>query len=153
MDDDSQSRSFRCLGLRGHQALIRKTVNDELQNDIWKHMEKIVPSIIFNMKLGEADSAAASIDDPSLLADSILRDLLNRAYLNIIDLCIQPILTYDDDGEERFSHGTCFAFSHLDDHKHWIPADFPRYIFSIVMTSIRVRPVDPRRRCDHGVLV
>ena len=130
----SWSCSFRYLGLRGHQALIRKATNDDSQNDIWKHMEKIIPSIIFNMKLGELDSVASSIEDPSILADSILRDLLNRAYLNIINLCIQPILTYD--GNVRL--GTCFAFRYLDDHQQWIPDDFPRYILTIVMTSIRV---------------
>jgi hypothetical protein len=46
---------FRCLGLRGHHALIRKTANDELQNDVWKHMDKIVPSIVFNMEVRGQD--------------------------------------------------------------------------------------------------
>lgn len=46
---------FRCLGLRGHHALIRKTANDELQTDVWKHMDKIVPSIVFNMEVREQD--------------------------------------------------------------------------------------------------
>ncbi len=46
---------FRCLGLRGHHALIKKTANDELQNDVWKHMDKIVPSIVFNMEVREQD--------------------------------------------------------------------------------------------------
>lgn len=49
------SDRFRCLGLRGHHALIRKTANDELQNDVWKHMDKIVPSIVFNMEVREQD--------------------------------------------------------------------------------------------------
>jgi len=44
---------FRCLGLRGHHAFIRKTANDELQNDVWKYMDQIVPSIIFNMEVRE----------------------------------------------------------------------------------------------------
>ena len=48
-------RSFRCLGLRGHHALIKKTANDELQTDVWKHMDKIVPSIVFNMEVREQD--------------------------------------------------------------------------------------------------
>ncbi len=46
---------FRCLGLRGHHAFIRKTANDELQNDVWKYMDQIIPSIIFNMTVREQD--------------------------------------------------------------------------------------------------
>jgi hypothetical protein len=46
---------FRCLGLRGHHAFIRKTANDELQNDVWKYMDQIVPSIIFNMEVRGQD--------------------------------------------------------------------------------------------------
>ena len=38
-------------GLRGVQGVVRKTASDDLQTDIWEsqHMEKIVPSLLFNM--------------------------------------------------------------------------------------------------------
>lgn len=57
---------FRCLGLRGHHALIRKTANDELQNDVWKHMDKIVPSIVFNMEVRDQDRQSSPYDNYSI---------------------------------------------------------------------------------------
>lgn len=42
--------------------MVRKTVNDELRATIWEpqHMDKIVPSLLFNMqKVEEADRYGA----------------------------------------------------------------------------------------------
>lgn len=43
-------------GIRGLQGVVRKTVNDELQANIWdpQHMDKIVPSLLFNLQQEEA---------------------------------------------------------------------------------------------------
>uniref|UniRef100_A0A9L0RXG3 EFR3 homolog A n=1 Tax=Equus caballus TaxID=9796 RepID=A0A9L0RXG3_HORSE len=49
---------IRIAGIRGIQGVVRKTVNDELRATIWEpqHMDKIVPSLLFNMqKIEEAD--------------------------------------------------------------------------------------------------
>ena len=48
-------RSIRMAGIRGLQGVVRKTVNDELQANIWdpQHMDKIVPSLLFNLQSGE----------------------------------------------------------------------------------------------------
>lgn len=45
------SPRIRLAGIRGIQGVVRKTVNDELQATIWEpqHMDKIVPSLLFNM--------------------------------------------------------------------------------------------------------
>ncbi|CAM4871364.1 unnamed protein product [Rotaria socialis] len=147
-NSDTNKTKFRCLGLRGHHALIRKTANDELQNDVWKHMDKIVPSIVFNMEVREQDrqsipttptssqynlgvttapeqielierGTALANDNPAILAVIVLRDLFCRAHLNNITACVQPILI------------------HLDNHDKWIPVDFPKYIFSEIMNSIK----------------
>lgn len=42
-------------GIRGLQGVVRKTVNDELQANIWdpQHMDKIVPSLLFNLQSEE----------------------------------------------------------------------------------------------------
>lgn len=42
-------------GIRGLQGVVRKTVNDELQANIWdpQHMDKIVPSLLFNLQQAE----------------------------------------------------------------------------------------------------
>ena len=43
---------IRSAGLRGLQGVVRKTVSDELQVNIWEaiHMDKIVPSLLYNMQ-------------------------------------------------------------------------------------------------------
>lgn len=51
--EDVQLRdSIRVAGIRGLQGVIRKTVSDDLVENIWdkQHMEKIVPSLLFNMQ-------------------------------------------------------------------------------------------------------
>lgn len=44
--------SIRVAGIKGLQGVIRKTVSDDLVENIWdkQHMEKIVPSLSFNMQ-------------------------------------------------------------------------------------------------------
>lgn len=45
-------------GIRGIQGVVRKAVNDELRATIWEpqHMDKIVPSLLFNMhKIEDVD--------------------------------------------------------------------------------------------------
>ena len=46
------SHRIRTAGLRGLQGVIRKTVSDDLQVNIWEpvHMDKIVPSLLYNMQ-------------------------------------------------------------------------------------------------------
>lgn len=43
---------LRLAGLHGLQGVVRKTVTDDLQCNIWKpvHMDKIIPSLLFNMQ-------------------------------------------------------------------------------------------------------
>ena len=45
---------IRLAGLKGLQGVVRKTVSDELQVNIWDttYMDKIVPSFLFNMNEG-----------------------------------------------------------------------------------------------------
>lgn len=45
-------RRIRMSGIKGLQGVVRKTVNDELQANIWdpQHMDKIVPSLLFNLQ-------------------------------------------------------------------------------------------------------
>lgn len=44
---------IRVAGIRGLQAVVRKTVSDDLVENIWEpvHMDKIVPSLLFNMQV------------------------------------------------------------------------------------------------------
>lgn len=45
-------RQLRMAGLNGLKGVIRKTVSDDLQANIWDetHMDKIVPSLLYNMQ-------------------------------------------------------------------------------------------------------
>ncbi|OCT77175.1 hypothetical protein XELAEV_18032371mg [Xenopus laevis] len=58
-DDPEVRKEIRIAGIRGIQGVVRKTVNDELRATIWEpqHMDKIVPSLLFNMqKIEDTDS-------------------------------------------------------------------------------------------------
>jgi len=52
-DAASMRDSLRLAGIKGLQGVIRKTVSDDLVENIWEaeHMEKIVPSLLFNMQV------------------------------------------------------------------------------------------------------
>ncbi|OBS59879.1 hypothetical protein A6R68_08994 [Neotoma lepida] len=58
-DDLEIKTKIRMSGIKGLQGVVRKTVNDELQANIWdpQHMDKIVPSLLFNLQhVEEAES-------------------------------------------------------------------------------------------------
>lgn len=43
---------IRVSGIRGLQGVVRKTVSDNLQMNIWdkEYMDKIIPSLLYNMQ-------------------------------------------------------------------------------------------------------
>jgi len=54
-DDDRNVRNaLRLAGIKGLQGVVRKTVSDDLVENIWEpvHMDKIVPSLLYNMQNG-----------------------------------------------------------------------------------------------------
>ncbi|XP_073529950.1 protein EFR3 homolog B isoform X1 [Phyllobates terribilis] len=61
--EDMEIRTnIRMAGIKGLQGVVRKTVNDELQANIWEpqHMDKIVPSLLYNLQHAE------DIESPSV---------------------------------------------------------------------------------------
>lgn len=52
-ETDEMRNKIRVAGIRGLQAVVRKTVSDDLVENIWEpvHMDKIVPSLLFNMQV------------------------------------------------------------------------------------------------------
>lgn len=113
-------------GIKGLQGVIRKTVSDDLVENIWEkqHMEKIVPSLLFNMQSGNAREEELNEEDnepktPPVLAESVLRELVSRASFSHINDVLKPLLT------------------HLDHHQLWIPHEFAIHTFKIVMLSIQ----------------
>ncbi|ELK11647.1 Protein EFR3 like protein A [Pteropus alecto] len=124
---------IRIAGIRGIQGVVRKTVNDELRATIWEpqHMDKIVPSLLFNMqKIEEVDSrigppsspsAADKEENPAVLAENCFRELLGRATFGNMNNAVRPV------------------FAHLDHHKLWDPNEFAVHCFKIIMYSIQAQ--------------
>uniref|UniRef100_A0A803TQP4 EFR3 homolog B n=1 Tax=Anolis carolinensis TaxID=28377 RepID=A0A803TQP4_ANOCA len=94
---------IRMSGIKGLQGVVRKTVNDELQANIWdpQHMDKIVPSLLFNLQhIEETESRSPSPlqttekekEVPAELAERCLRELLGRAAYGNIKNAIKPVL-------------------------------------------------------------
>ncbi|KRG04805.1 protein EFR3 homolog cmp44E isoform X3 [Drosophila mojavensis] len=128
--------SLRLAGIKGLQGVIRKTVSDDLVENIWEaqHMEKIVPSLLFNMQFCVnvmfvkknllASGDLTPVEDatnvtPPVLAEEVLRELVGRASFGHIRSVLKPLLT------------------HLDRHELWVPNTFAIHTFRIVMISIQ----------------
>lgn len=123
-DNNNELRNnIRMAGIRGLQGVIRKTVSDDLVENIWErqHMEKIVPSLLFNMQPGGATEEVneEQPSTPPMLAESVLRELVSRASFGHIKDVLKPLLL------------------HLDSHQLWDPHEFAIHTFKIVMLSIQ----------------
>ncbi|XP_077207403.1 protein EFR3 homolog A isoform X2 [Paroedura picta] len=124
---------IRIAGIRGIQGVVRKTVNDELRATIWEpqHMDKIVPSLLYNMqKTEDADSRIGppsspaggdKEENPAVLAENCFRELLARATYGNMNNAVKPV------------------FAHLDHHKLWDPNEFAVHCFKIIMYSIQAQ--------------
>lgn len=124
---------IRLSGLRGLKGVIKKTVNEDLAENIWdpKHMDKIVPSLLYNMDPDDSELQASSRDTPDLddndsqcaskVADQILRELVSSASFASIKAILRPVL--------------CF----MADHQHWDNPSLGHAIhtFEAIMYSIQ----------------
>ncbi|XP_037085825.1 LOW QUALITY PROTEIN: protein EFR3 homolog cmp44E-like [Pollicipes pollicipes] len=118
---------LRMAGLEGLQGVIKKTVSDDLVENIWTeaHMEKIIPSLLFNMDqnnhqpAGPTGETAPSLSEqPPQLAETCLRELVGRASYAHIRRFMKPVLR------------------HLDNHGLWVPNQFAVETFKVIMFSI-----------------
>uniref|UniRef100_A0A8K9X610 EFR3 homolog Ba (S. cerevisiae) n=1 Tax=Oncorhynchus mykiss TaxID=8022 RepID=A0A8K9X610_ONCMY len=112
-EDPDVRTKIRMAGIRGLQGVVRKTVRDELQANIWErqHMDKIVPSLLFNLQ--------DPTDSPAELTERCFRELLGRAAYGNIKNAIKPVLM------------------HLDNHSLWEGKSFAVRCFKIIMYSIQ----------------
>ncbi|CAG4939779.1 unnamed protein product [Colias eurytheme] len=127
--------SIRLAGIRGLQGVIRKTVSDDLVENIWEaqHMDKIVPSLLYNMQGAEKYETVSCMEsegeegrgacdlEPPRLAEACLRELVGRASFGHIRSVLRPVLT------------------HFDRHELWVPNDFAVHVFKIIMFSIQAQ--------------
>uniref|UniRef100_A0A8C5I663 Protein EFR3 homolog B-like n=1 Tax=Gouania willdenowi TaxID=441366 RepID=A0A8C5I663_GOUWI len=116
--EDLETRNrIRVSGIRGLQGVVRKTVEDELQVNIWepRHMEQIIPALLLNLQQDE-DSSSGS---PAEQTEVCFRELLSRAAYGHINNAIRPVLM------------------HLDSHTLWEGHGFAVRCFQIIMFSIQ----------------
>ena len=120
--------NIRVSGLQGIGGVVR-TIESKI---IWapNHMEKIIPSLLYNIQIGDykktgpgggqtPDLVDENGKNPLLVAEDTFRKLLGRAGFTSIRVVIKPIL------------------NHLDVHQMWTPPDFAEHVFQIVMFSIQ----------------
>jgi len=141
--DDAIRKRLSVSGLEGLLGVIRKTVSEDLAENIWeaRHMDKIVGSLLYNLNVSElgmnleGEAVARATPDPlgngkiataNDKADQILRELVNSASsISDIKAILGPVLR------------------HMDDHKIWRSddhSDHPSkavYIFNAIMFSIQ----------------
>uniref|UniRef100_A0A8D0ALB8 EFR3 homolog B n=1 Tax=Sander lucioperca TaxID=283035 RepID=A0A8D0ALB8_SANLU len=119
-EDPDIRTKIRMAGIKGLQGVVRKTVNDELQANIWdpQHMDKIVPSLLFNLQSG-VESQREEKESPVELTERCFRELLGRAAYGNIKNAVTPVLM------------------HLDNHSLWEGKTFAVRCFKIIMYSIQ----------------
>ncbi|XP_034941643.1 protein EFR3 homolog cmp44E isoform X2 [Chelonus insularis] len=124
-DDLEIRKQIRLSGIQGLQGVVRKTLSDDLVENIWEsvHMDKIVPSLLYNMqsakKNGAPEMPTEERSDPPLFAETCMRELVGRASFGHIRCVIRPVLR------------------HLDNHQLWVPNSFAIHTFRIIMFSIQ----------------
>ncbi|XP_035987237.1 protein EFR3 homolog A isoform X7 [Fundulus heteroclitus] len=133
--EDPETRTkIRVAGIKGLQGVVRKTVNDELQAIIWEpqHMDKLIPSMLFNMQDSEdldraghpstpSGTGQDGEENPAVLAENCFRELLGRAAYGNMKNAVRPVLV------------------HLDHHHLWDPNEFAVSCFRIIMYSIQAQ--------------
>ena len=127
----SVTTSIRVSGLQGIGGVVRKIENENLAGNIWDptHMDKIIPSLLYNIQIGDykaghSRSQTPDLDDgksksPLQIAEDTFRKLMGRAGFQSMKPVMKPIL------------------NHLDIHQMWTPPDFAEHVFQMVMFSIQ----------------
>ncbi|XP_058474631.1 protein EFR3 homolog B-like isoform X3 [Solea solea] len=116
-EDQDVRNQIRVSGIRGLQGVVRKTVDDELQVNIWEpgHMEQIVPALLVNLQ----QHTHLQSESPAEQTELCFRELLSRAAYGHINNAIRPVLM------------------HLDTHSLWEEPSFAVRCFQIIMFSIQ----------------
>lgn len=154
-------RQLRMAGLNGLRGVIRKTVSNDLQANIWDetHMDKIVPSLLYNMQSKDLDeldkealanqshnfvskysphSIAASIAETPLISPTFGDKSLPAM---IAEDCLKELMR-----RATFGHIKSVikpVLKHIDSHDLWrLNPDGEQFsikIFKIIMFSIQTQ--------------
>uniref|UniRef100_A0A0N4Z9E5 Serine/threonine-protein kinase TOR n=1 Tax=Parastrongyloides trichosuri TaxID=131310 RepID=A0A0N4Z9E5_PARTI len=124
----------RCNGLKGLLALIWRATSADYQSDFWnnEHMEKVIPSILINIKEDSDDSISDNVRssvntfssqenaEPHIIAAECLREIMGKSSYGSFQCVLEPLLTF------------------CDDHKKWMPpTTFATHVFKVVVYSIQ----------------
>ncbi|VDO33994.1 unnamed protein product [Onchocerca flexuosa] len=132
------SKDARYAGLRGLRGVLWKSTTDPLQTSIWErqYMDKIIPSILFNLQEEDSDESKEKrnkrfsvidqpyvmdgvAESPRALADQFIRELMAKAPFGLVSV-LDPVL------------------KHCDLHMKWEPPPiFAVYIFRAIMYSVK----------------
>ncbi|XP_022645178.1 protein EFR3 homolog B-like isoform X3 [Varroa jacobsoni] len=154
--DTQMMTRLRMAGVEGLQGVIRKTVSDELQVNIWEdlHMGKIVPSLLFNMaeklpSAGDSDEQGPTsrllrqggidLSSPSVLDGLGCQDDSKQTPESLAITCFRELMS-------RATYGHINSvikpvLTHLDKHQLWAANDntFAVHVFKIIMYSIQAQ--------------
>ena len=147
---------LRIAGLNGLRGVIRKTVSDDLQLDIWndQHMEKIVPSLLFNMQENDLKTIKVFIDSGAPVPPDYHGPTATAATVSTSRIQNIKEISPSDVAEENLrelvgraaSSGTIGpavrpVLNHFDHHNLWLGSDnngdFAISVFSSIMASIQ----------------
>lgn len=164
--DPDVRRQIRMAGLNGLKGVIRKTVSDDLQANIWDetHMDKIVPSLLYNMQsrnddVNEKDNHHADqhqqpqLQAPSkLLTHSIVASIAETPLMTptfgdksapamIAEECLKDLMR-----RATFGHIKSVikpVLKHIDSHDLWkLEQDSEKFsikMFKVIMYSIQTQ--------------
>lgn len=160
--DFDKRRQLRIAGLNGLKGVIKKTVSDDLQANIWDetHMDKIVPSLLYNMQTEDlnghsndqySDVSAQKLSSkflPNSIAASIAETPLisptfgdKSAPAMIAEDCLKELMR-----RATFGHIKSVirpVLKHLDSHDLWKLESkcdqFSIKVFKIIMFSIQTQ--------------
>ena len=133
VDNEEVQRRVRIAGMRGLQGVVKKTYSDGIQVNVWQkeHMEKIVPSYLFNMDVSDS-TLSVNLEDLDLkerhspemvhaVAEACFRELLCRLNSANVDTVFVPVLNY------------------FDDHRCWTPNHFAIKVVRTIITSAQMQ--------------
>jgi len=132
-NDPGITTNIRVSGLKGIGGVVKKIVNEELAENIWHqgHMDKIIPSLLYNIQIGDYKAGQGRSQTPDLgtmseqepasplrIAEDTLRKLIGKASFTSVRQVLKPVL------------------GHMDIHKMWTPPDFAEHVFQIIVFSM-----------------
>ncbi|XP_046386953.1 protein EFR3 homolog cmp44E isoform X2 [Ischnura elegans] len=154
---------IRLAGIKGLQGVVRKTVSDDLIENIWEavHMDKIVPSLLFNMQnlrsmrgqkgvaakgeggrgIGGTRGKGMRMDEEDAddeVDEEEEEEVEERSDPpTLAETCLRELVKRASFGHIRSVLRP--VLRHLDHHELWVPNLFAVHTFKIIMISIQAQ--------------